>query len=660
MMRSDETPRTWHAIRRRDWPLLMIVLFVAALLRFGQPGIVEFFHDDAMLTTLAQNFVSGGDFPLVGILSSVGVPNPPAGVLVMSVPFSLSPDPQFAIAFIMLLNVVGVGLLWLMAHRLFGRTVALVAGLSYALSPWAIYYSRKIWAQDFHTPFILLGLLLALEGFLRGRRWAQALCLPVLIFGMQIHFAAWALLPLFGGLLIWGRQRVSLGALALSIVLALGTLTPYAIGLSQTLSDDPTRITDALSRSSEADAALFSLEPLRFAAYQITGLGLETWVTPDQPDALLRAVPPPSFLWLLLGALTLLGSVAALERAQRGRGCFVMAWALLPVLIFIPQWTRSYPHYFVASLPAWMLLIALGVDALHRWLPEPPEEFRGGNRNGLLAVLVLILLTQGLWWRGMLRYVDITPIAYPGFTTPWHYLDALRDDLNDADDVLILSHGMAWDLHHEVAVWEAMLHQRVDCVRTLQPDGYAVLPDGPFRAVIAPDAPDNPVRGLYEQDAPLTYATRPGAEPYRVYRWDAPPQWNAIGPPLTTLEPVLMANGVALTGYALEDGRVYLRWRLDRERIGENDHYSASLLNADEERIAQHDAPFWQGRHWCAGDTLITWGPLLSQEPEARPVTLRVSQYSLQRTPEGFAPLGIDILDPLGNPAGQWVEIQLE
>ena len=59
-----------------------------------------------------------------------------------------------------------------------GRTVALLAGLTYALNPWAILYSRKIWAQDFHTPFVLLGLGLGLYGFIEGKRWAQAACLP--------------------------------------------------------------------------------------------------------------------------------------------------------------------------------------------------------------------------------------------------------------------------------------------------------------------------------------------------------------------------------------------------------------------------------------------------------------------------------------------------
>ena len=111
-------------IQRRDWLVLLLILFVAGLMRFGNAGVVEFFHDDAMLSTLAQEMVAGERFPLTGINSSVGIPNPPTSVYVMTIPFVVNSNPMTAIYFIMGLNVIGVGLLWLIAHRYFGRTIA--------------------------------------------------------------------------------------------------------------------------------------------------------------------------------------------------------------------------------------------------------------------------------------------------------------------------------------------------------------------------------------------------------------------------------------------------------------------------------------------------------------------------------------------------------
>ena len=153
----------------------------------------------------------------------------------MAIPYSLSADPQFAVHFVMLLNVIGVGLLWMLARIHFGLRAAFVAGMVFAINPWAVMFSRKIWAQEIHTPFILLGLLLLLHGFWQrrddaSRRFShllsQTLSLPILLFGIQIHFAAWALLPVIP-LIIWqGRRQISWRATVMGILLSILILLP--------------------------------------------------------------------------------------------------------------------------------------------------------------------------------------------------------------------------------------------------------------------------------------------------------------------------------------------------------------------------------------------------------------------------------------------------
>ena len=245
-------------LRRSDLIQLVLIVCVAAALRFHRSDVVEYFHDDAMLTTLALELVDGMGIPTTGILSSTGIPNSPVSVYIMAIPYSLSADPQFAVHFVMLLNVIGVGLLWMLARIHFGLRAAFVAGMVYAINPWAVLFSRKIWAQEIHTPFILLGLLLLLHGFWQrrddasrrfSRLLSQTLSLPILLFGLQIHFAAWALLPVIP-LVIWqGRRQISWRATVLGILLSILILLPYARGLSQTLDSDPYRISDAMQRS---------------------------------------------------------------------------------------------------------------------------------------------------------------------------------------------------------------------------------------------------------------------------------------------------------------------------------------------------------------------------------------------------------------------------
>ena len=109
---------------RRDLASLLLIVLLAAVLRFGRGDVVEYFHDDAMLATLALELADGLDFPLTGILSSTGIPNSPVSVYFLAIPFALSSNPAGVIHFIMLMErarrrlIVAVGAaLFRPAHR---------------------------------------------------------------------------------------------------------------------------------------------------------------------------------------------------------------------------------------------------------------------------------------------------------------------------------------------------------------------------------------------------------------------------------------------------------------------------------------------------------------------------------------------------------------
>lgn len=630
---------TVNCITRRDLLGLALVLFIAAILRLGEPGMVEFLHDEAYLSLLAQDMVAGGPIPVTGIPSSVGIPNPPISLYIMAIPYALSSSPVFATLFIAALNVVGVGLLWLIAHRYINRKVALLAALAYALNPWAVLYSRKIWAQDLHTPFVLFGLILGLYGFVEGKRWAQVLCLPLLFLAFQIHFAAWALLPLY----LWqGRKRISWLALGVSVMLAVATLIPFLIGLSRTIEAEPYRLSNALEQTS--DGLSLSANAFTYAARLATGLGLETWVAPEQQADLLRRVPPPVALWLILGMLTLVGLVTGWVKHQRYMAGLLTLWAGVPILVFTPTWTEVYPHYLTASLPAFALLAAIGACAASESLPGKPYTPMLVN-----VVLGVLLLTQGFWWRGLLRFVD-TIDTPSGYGTPVHYLLNVRDALAGYSDVLVISDGFEVLYDQEPAAWLVLLRDTADCVRTIAGDGIAVFPDHPFAVLIAPNAPDNPVDNLYLTASPQSFSLRSDAGEYTIHAFDLAPEW--IGPPLLEIASARFDSGIQLTGYRLDQNRLYLEWLLPG-RVAEDYHYFGHFLDDISEKIGQRDNILWPGRFWCAGDRLITWADI--DLPEGVQ-TLRVGLYTFEH--EGFA--NSSVLDAAGNPAELWVDIPLE
>ncbi len=649
--------RAWAVEHWRDLLSLLLILALAAALRFGRGDVVEYFHDDAMLATLALELADGLRFPLTGILSSTGIPNSPVSVYLLAFPFTLSSDPAFVIHVIMLWNVIGVALLWLLARRYCGSRIAFIAGLLYAVNPWAVLFSRKIWAQELHTPIILFGLLLLLYGYWEshegGRRkryvyLAQALSLPILLIGFQFHFASAPLLLLIPVALWLGRERVFAGALFAGVALSLIIILPYVIGLSQTLAMDPTRISDAVDRSVERAAEL-SPASLNAIVQLATGDGLEHWMAPDQTSDIALGYAPLRHFNLALLPLLFIG-IAAAFRHSRALAPMLLIWAFLPSLLLTVEWTPVYVHYFIPSIPALALLSGYGGD----WLLRLAERRRPMPVTLWLSFALLLALLARIWIVSM-NYLAEQHVEYPGFTTPMSKLFPLRERLSAFDDVVIVARGMSWNLHHEVAVWDTLLWDAVTCVRTIIPEGYAVFPLRSFAAVIAPNAPSGAITDLYRNENPAFYATRVGGADYTLYQWENAPPWS--GAAILSIEPELFEIGVRLIGYALADERVILEWLLPARQSGADYQYSAQLFDADGERLSQLDATFWHGRHWCDGDRLLTWGPLAAN---ARATILKVALYQLAGENNSVRFTNMNLVDELGNPKGQSVDISLE
>ncbi len=626
-----------NRVTRRDLLTLAIVLFAAALVRLGEPGIVEFKHDEAWLTRLAREFAAGGALPLTGMPSSVGVPNPPTSVYVMAVPFAVTSDPVVATMFVAALNVAGVGLLWLLAFRYLSPNVALVAGLAYAISPWAALYSRKIWAQDLLAPFLLTALLLGLLGFREGKRRAQVLFLPVFLFALQIHFAAWALLPVLLWLLWTGRKRLWWPGLAASLALGVIALLPYAAGLSQTLQEDPNRLANAVGRSEHVaitgDAAITLA---RFA----TGLGLENEIAPDNPAALLAVVPSQPQLWSLLGVLALAGFGAVWMPRYRPLAPLVALWIGVPLLAFSITWTEVFPHYFIAVIPALCLCTGIAVDWIMRHLPRQPLV-----QTVMLTGFAAILLSQFIWWRGLLRYVSSNETE--GFGTPLAQIMPVRDALLRYENIVVLASDARIDYSQEPAVWTALLGGERCVVST---DGAALipLPQGRFATLITPGIEIGTARSLYGDGVPVSFYdyTKPG---YALLEYDQPPQ---LGDDLTPIAPARFANEVELTGYRVSSDGIQMHWRLPEARETQYQMF-IHLLDASGERLTQQDGPFLDSRTWCAGTGLLTRTGI---DVPADAATLRVGFYTLR----GDQFMNADLLDEAGNPAAPWLDLPLE
>ena len=89
---------------------------------------------------------------------------------------------------------------------------------------------------------------------------------------------------------------------------------------------------------------------------------------------------------------------------------------ILPILLFIPSWTPFLEHYYVASIPPDCLLTRVGLFWL-LGLVQADHRHRLMVRLAAIGI-VAVITTQTLWFQGLLRYIDVTPLPEQG--TPLH------------------------------------------------------------------------------------------------------------------------------------------------------------------------------------------------------------------------------------------------
>lgn len=640
-----------HAFKRTDWFILLLVILVAACLRLADGGATTHFrYDQGTLSQLALEMAHGEAFHWLGIQSSAGVPNSPMTVYFLVLPYLISDNPLFVVLFIAVWNVLGVALLWGITHRYFGRWVALAAGLAYAINPFAVLYSRAIWAQDYHTPIILLAILFGLLGFAERKKWAQALCLPVLLIGVQIHFAAWTLVPFYGCFLWLGRKNISWRALGVSAILTVLVMLPFAIGLSQQpagAGDRADTIIGLITRG---------LQMRPDAVLDITQLanGLSN---ADFAAATTGELINFRALWHLMGVLALVGAGLMLRPVWRWAAALVWFWAGLTMIIFIPVWTGSgvFIHYFIPSIPALSLLTAFGIVGIAQLLNQNKNPLITRLPFILYGLVAVILVHQVIWTLAGYPFRAETYIVTTTnrTSTPMQYMQAVRDELSQYEDVILLGANAN---ESNYFIWEPMLYETTECVRDLLVNGgwVDVLPSRSFAAVVAPLRPLNEgfvVPERYQHDDPIVIPLRPEEDPYIVYPFEAAPEWTET--PLTYVDVPAFENGVRLLGYYLQADLMQLMWQLP-DTEGDVMQYFGHFLNAAGEKIGQRDAPFYFPQYWCANDRIVT---SVFIELPAEVTTLRVGMYRLKD--EG----GTDdyaVVDEAGTPIGVWIDLALE
>jgi hypothetical protein len=402
--------RDWQrtSVRQRDVVLLGLLLVAALVERTWRIDLAQVGYDEASAASLVAAWRVEGLFPLTGIVSSVGIPNPPGWPYLLATGLLWYDSPYAVVALGVLVGLLAIVLVWWVGLRWIGPWGALAAAAFYASGFWGAFLGRSGWQPVFlQVPVILcLDALMVLA--VRRWPWALAVACGWLALMVQLHYIALvfaAMLPVAA----WPARRALRPRHVLAALLTVGALlTPflfYELNPAVRLRDFASLADGAAGGGAHWDLEAWNLLWTLVSNRGVAGLG------GPESDVLQQALGRWVNLGLIGIPLVACGLVAAIARAPRDwRGYLLAAWALTPAVGLAHHTLGLLFHYLYIGLPG----MALAVGALAEW---SAVRFARPVTSGLWAALGVYAATSAATLWVVLVQVDRTA-TYPGSSRP--------------------------------------------------------------------------------------------------------------------------------------------------------------------------------------------------------------------------------------------------
>ena len=346
-MPASVPSRVWES---KDFLYLVPILLLAAALRLVNLDYMEFKGDEADNLFNALSIVTGGRFQLVGIESSIGTLSPPLFSYLMAIPLFFSRNPVVAAGFVAVGNCVAVVALYFFCLRFFNARVARIAALFFAVNPWAVFYSRKIWQQDL-LPLFVVGFFFCL-GFLANEKRGLALtgAFVCLAAATQLHLSAIYLVVVFVGVWVCQRPKIPWPYYVAGVGLLFFSYAPYFVFDINHGGINAKAYLEVLSRPSH-----FHREAL-FLPFQLASA--KGFLSQSR-------LPMLDFLQMaMVGG----GAIYAVARIREPSYLILTLWFLIPMMCLSFSKLDLFQHYFIVFYPVQFILAAILVDALVRGL----------------------------------------------------------------------------------------------------------------------------------------------------------------------------------------------------------------------------------------------------------------------------------------------------
>lgn len=354
--------RHWDSVSidARELALLGAVLLAAAAIRVWRSDLALVGYDEAAAASLIAAWRLDGLFPLTGIVSSIGIPNPPAWPYVLATLLLVWDSPYAVVLLGIATSLLSVVLVWWVARRWIGAWGALAGAVFYSFSFWSIDLGRGGWQPIYLHPPILLCLDALLLLAVRKKPVALVLACGWLGVMVQLHYIA-GMFVLMLPLAMWPARRVLLpwhilagGLVSVSLLMPF---LVYELHPSIALRDVFGLASDAgggAHINNESWDLFWTVAAGRGAA-GIAGTDIE---------ALQAALGRWSNLSVVGIPLVAFGAVAAVVGWPRGwRGVVIVAFMLTPVVGLARHTIGVIFHYLFLALPG----MAVTVAAVEEW-----------------------------------------------------------------------------------------------------------------------------------------------------------------------------------------------------------------------------------------------------------------------------------------------------
>jgi len=650
---------------RRNILILTGILIVAAVLRLGWPGISELKFDEAVVARSALSLVRMGVVPKGFISSIPGVSQPPLMAYLLAPPFLISRNPAVAVLFLGLLGVVSVFLAYRLGSLYFDTRVGLLTAAFFAVAPWPIFYDRKLWAQN--LPLLTIVMMISLHAVIVRRRsrailWVL-LSLGVLV-GLYLGNAVLAGVVVLGLLLYprsiaKGNLRVLLLWSLLGLGLAAVVLGPYLFNTLPTLLGSISGGT-----ASSGGLNLQIMERVDRASRVATGFQFHA-LAGDRFQEFYETLPVPDYtildavaMWLMwAGGGYVIGrsvaeaivaavsgddpeedaTISAKNRRTPQSYTLLTLWIVVPLVVWGLSGLDPQPHRYIMMYPAQHMLMSVLIIDAGDWLIQRQSRLK----PILVGILVAWVVVLGAWqiteYVGLLRFVGSGGQISGGHGAPirdaWMAAREARDFSDGGrNPVVIYSGGDDPDNEGDAALWDILLGDLN--LYLVAGDGVTVLPANEEYVWL-----EGYQDGQYEVEQQVT----------PEFEFDAPIARLVNGVDLMDVE---LSSGIVTPG---ETQHITLTWRVwGIPPVGDDYSYTVQLFTEEGFRWAQVDGRFLRTEFWQPEDVIQTTVDLAvdAEAPEDGFYQLVAAMYVYQAEGQGE---GVEVLDPAGNPAGQFI-----